>query len=407
MGAQKSNKMIIIQVHSRHRFAGGEDVMFDTINRVLKERGHDISMFERKSQDINGLLMKTWAFMNSIYSRSDKKDMTSLISSKRPSIVHVHNIYPMISPSIFIACRESGVPVVMRCPDYRLTCPTYWHFNEERICERCKNGREYWCILKNCRKNIYESFAYSLRTAVARRFRYYKNNVSIFIPPSEYVKNRLIEAGIRAERIIVVPNMSSLAYSMVDTDNASYIAYVGRISSEKGISTLLTGARIAGLPIRIAGDYSSMPEILKTAPTSVQFVGHLIRDQLGAFYGNARFSVVPSVCNEAFGIVVAEAMSHGLPVIASRIGAIPEIVEDGRTGLLFEPGNAYDLAEKMKLLWNNPELCRQMGRAGKEKVLREYSENVYYERLMGVYMKAMTINKPCVNKTKLTESYPI
>ena len=313
----------------------------------------------------------------------------------------------MISPSIFIACRESGVPVVMRCPDYRLTCPTYWHFNEERICERCKNGREYWCILKNCRKNIYESFAYSLRTAVARRFRYYKNNVSIFIPPSEYVKNRLIEAGIRAERIIVVPNMSSLAYSMVDTDNASYIAYVGRISSEKGISTLLTGARIAGLPIRIAGDYSSMPEILKTAPTSVQFVGHLIRDQLGAFYGNARFSVVPSVCNEAFGIVVAEAMSHGLPVIASRIGAIPEIVEDGRTGLLFEPGNAYDLAEKMKLLWNNPELCRQMGRAGKEKVLREYSENVYYERLMGVYMKAMTINKPCVNKTKLTESYPI
>ncbi len=129
----------------------------------FRERGHKTSVFERDSRELQGLRGKTRAFMDGIYSRSVKKMLTRILTSECPDVVHVHNIYPIISPSVLIACREMGLPVVMRCPDYRLTCPTSWHFNQDGLCERCIDGREYWCILKNCRRNIPESVAYSLR----------------------------------------------------------------------------------------------------------------------------------------------------------------------------------------------------------------------------------------------------
>ena len=124
----------------------------------------------------------------------------------------------------------------------------------------------------------------------------------------------------------------------------------------------------------------------------MEFAGFLDTQKMAAFYRNARFLVLPSKWFEVCPMVIIEAMSNGLPVIASRIGGIPEIVEDGVTGVLFEPGNSEDLAEKMKLLWENPELCRQMGTAGRKKAIREYGEDVYYRRLMDVYQRAIEMN---------------
>ena len=137
--------------------------------------------------------------------------------------------------------------------------------------------------------------------------------------------------------------------------------------------------------------FSHMPEIVKTLAANARFTGNLNRGQLIGFYRNARFLVTPSECFEVNPNVVLEVMSHALPVIGSRIGGVPEIVDDGATGLLFEPGNAEALAENMKLLWENPDLCRQMGQAGREKAIREYSEDVYYDRLIAVYRKAIQL----------------
>jgi glycosyltransferase involved in cell wall biosynthesis len=399
--------MKIVQIHNNKRFRCGEDTMFAATVRLLREKGHEVVTLERDSRDVIGLRAKVAAFFEGIYSRRAKKAVAELIASERPDIVHVHNLYPFFSASVVVACREGGVPVVMRCPNYRLICPEGLHLCRGDICERCCGGREYWCVLRNCRHNILESLAYALRNAVARKWRLFRDNVTLYLPPTEFVKRRLVDAGFPEKRIIVVPNMVSVPDSGTDaSDDGEYVVYAGRISPEKGIDTLLTSARQTGLPVRLAGDYSGMPGIVKTEPANAQFTGHLNRDQLGGFYGNARFSVVPTVCFESFGLVVAEAMSHGLPVIASRIGGLPEIVEDGVTGLLFEPGNAEDLAEKMKLLWDNPDLCRQMGQAGREKAVREYSENVHYERLMAVYEKAIKVNREqqCCGKKRQSRS---
>lgn len=132
-----------------------------------------------------------------------------------------------------------------------------------------------------------------------------------------------------------------------------------------------------------------MPGIRHDAPANLEFIGY--RDELSSFYANARIIVLPSICFEGFPGVIAEAMLHAKPVVCSRIGGLPEIVDDGVTGLLSEPGNAEDLAGKIRYLWDRPALCREMGQAGREKVLREYSPEKYYERLMAVYEQAIAL----------------
>jgi glycosyltransferase involved in cell wall biosynthesis len=384
-------EMKLIQVHNNYRFGNGENIMFEGISRILRQKGHKVFIFKRKSDNIKGQWEKICAFREGIYSNSSKKELSCILAKEHPDVVHVHNVYPLISPSVPVACRDFSIPVVMSCHNYRLICPTGLFFDGSDVCERCKDGREYWCVLKNCRGNVLESMAYASRNAIARKLRLFLDNVTLYVPPSEFVKRKLIDAGFPGERIVVIPNMVTLPDSVVDASAGKYVAYAGNIRPEKGINTLLAAARKTRLQIRLAGDYSPMPEVVKVAQANEKFVGHLNRGQLSNFYRNARFLVVPSVCFEAFGLVVVEAMSHGLPVIASRIGGMPEIVEDGVTGFLFEPGNSEDLANKMNLLWENPDLCRQMGIQGHEKVISEYSNEVYYRRLMAVYEKAIIL----------------
>ncbi len=386
--------MKVLQVHNHHQFRGGEEVMFEAIGRILSNEGHEVITLERNNRDINGLGGKLRAFKEGCYSNSAKCAISSILDSERPDIVHVHNVYTLISPSVLVACRNFNVPVVIRCADFRfISCPIGNHLSGGAICERCTNDREFWCVLKNCRKSICESFAYALRSATARKWNLFKNNVSLYIPPSEFVRQRMINAGFSRERIVVVPNTVSVHKSVEVEPLGKYIAYAGRISPEKGVDTLLKAAAKTRIPVKIAGDNSQMPELAAKAPSNARFAGLLNRDQIAEFYRNALFSVVPSTCFETFGLVAAEAMSHGLPVIASKIGALPEIVEDGVTGFLFDPGNAEELAGRMRLLWENPALCRKMGDAARDKVIREYGENLYYRRLLDIYNRAIELNK--------------
>ncbi len=387
--------MRVIQIYNRRKVWGGEDLVVDTLNALINKRGDYLYSWIRNNSELGtSLIGKMRAFIWGIYSPSAYRGMVKLIQSEDPDVVHVHNIYPLFSPSVLIACRQAGVPVLVHCHSYYLTCPITFHFHDGEVCEQCYGGREYWCILKNCRRNIFESMGYALRSIVARKLRLFKDNVTLFITLTKFAKYQLIQAGFNKDKIVIVPNMVVIPDSGVDASCGNYIAYVGRLSPEKGVETLLSAAaRFPDLPIRVAGDGTLMRQLVEKAPKNVEFVRWLDRGQLARFYRLARFLVIPSIWFEPFGLVVAEAMGHGLPVIGSRIrGALPELVEDGVTGFLFEPGNTEDLADKMKLLWENPELCKKMGQAGREKAIREYSEDVFYERLMAVYRKAIEIN---------------
>jgi glycosyltransferase involved in cell wall biosynthesis len=380
-----------IQITNLHRFRGGTDVLAEENAGLLTRRGHNSVFLTRDSRQLGrGIAGKARAFGSGIYSASGRQIVAKALRQHRPDLVHIHEVYPFFSPWILRDCRHAGVPVVMTCHDYRLTCPIAVHMREGMMCELCLGGKEHRCFLKNCRNSRLESLAYALRSVVARKWRLFLDNVTVYTTPSEFVKRRLVNAGFPRERIVTMPPyMAPVPDSTGDVSSNEYVAYVGRITPEKGIETLLASARITELRVRIVGDYSQMPHAVMTAPPNVEFLGTLGHNELGQVYKHARFLVLPSIWIEAFGRVAPEAMGYGLPVVASNVGGIPEVVEDGVTGLLFEPGNPDDLARKMTQLWQDPGLCRQMGQAGRQKLIREYSEDAYYERLMAVYEDAV------------------
>ena len=386
--------MKVIQIYDKREVLGGEDHGVDTTIDILERKGERVVPWIRRNVDlISGLDSKVKAFVSGIYSRSAQHAMEGVIEAIRPDIVHAHNLYPFFSPSVLVACRQARIPAVLHCHSHLLTCPTTFHFRDGEICERCTGGREYWCVLNNCKRNIFESIGYALRIAVARKLRLFADNVTLFITASDFIKQRLVEAGFSKNRVVVVPFAVTLPESPMDPFSGENVVFAGRLSPEKGIDTFLAAARLLPkLKFLIAGDGPLKKELENIAPENVTFCGWLNQAQLSDLYGKARLAVVSSTGLEPFGLVITDAMSKGLPVVASNLAGPSEIVEEGVTGLLFQPGNPTDLAEKISNLWTNPDLCRRMGQAGREKAIREYSEDVYYKRLMAVYKKAIEIN---------------
>jgi len=386
--------MKVVQVHNFYRIRGGEEEVLDATVNLLKKKGIAVHVETQDSRQItNTGWSRVKALGSGIYSFSAARAMEELIAKQRPDVVHCHNLLPLFSPSVLVACRRAGVAVVMTCHNFRLVCPTRSHARRGKVCELCVGGREYWCALTNCRDNISESMAYAVQNVVHRKLRLFSDNVSLFLAISHVVRDRLVEAGIQCDKIVVVPNMVTLPNATANCLDGKYFGFIGRFNHYKGIDTLLEAAEEAKLPVHFAGDYSLMVDIVHKSPEGVVFRGPLRGSEKRAFFENALCVVVPSKHMEPFGIVAIEAMSYSLPVIASNMGGLKEIVDHGVTGFLVEPGDATELASKMKILWNDRKLCQRLGAAGREKAAREYSEAAYYKRLMAAYETAITNNK--------------
>jgi glycosyltransferase involved in cell wall biosynthesis len=217
-------------------------------------------------------------------------------------------------------------------------------------------------------------------------------------------KTKLVQAGFPATRIVIVPNPARVNEVTARPSSSKYVAFAGRVNAEKGVDVLLAAAaQMPSVCFKIAGDGPLLQSLASEAPANIEFLGQLGADQLSEFYRRSRVLVVPSICLETFGMVVAEAMACGVPVIASRIGGLPSVVDDGVTGLLFEPGNSTALVGELQRLWNDPALADQMGAAGREKALREYSERTYYESLMTTYRAAIQNGKNSPQSTPLVQ----
>ncbi len=365
------------------------------IEDLIKKNNGEAKLFMRSSKEIDGnLISKISAFFCGIYNISAYKEMRRIIRNNRPDIVHAHNLYPLLSPSVLVACRHESVPVVLSLHNFFLTCPNRDHFYKGIVCERCYGGQEYWCILKNCRENICESIGYSLRNIIARWFGFYHKNVTLFIALSEFAKKKLIDVDFKSSQIVVLPNMVTKKNLLKNSSRGRYVAFAGRISPEKGVDVLLAAAKLnPEISVRIAGDGPIINSLKKIAPENTKFEGRLAKEEMDVFYRSARFVVVPSKWYEMCPLVISEAMSYGIPVIASKIGGLAEMVDDGVTGLLFKPGDSEDLGYKMKELWENPGICERMGKASLKKANQEYSEGAYYKNLIGIYEKAIEINK--------------
>jgi glycosyltransferase involved in cell wall biosynthesis len=384
--------MKILMIHNEYAAISGEEVEFYGIASLLRERGHMVELYTRSSAEIERMTFgKARAFLAGIYNPFSVRHIHSLINSFNPDVAFIQNLFPLISPAVLSALKRAGIPVVMRVANYRMMCPNGLHLHDGKVCERCKDGKEFWCFLLNCEEDLFKSAGYSLRSYIARFSGRYKKNITAYICASNFLYNRLVDAGFEPQKIHIVPNLMPDKVqpdSLLSEKDGEYVGYVGRISREKGVHVLLDAARkCPDIPFRIAGKVNESFRLPDPLPQNVTLEGFLKDDKLHDFYYGARLLVSSSICFETFGISVAEAMLHAKPIIVSRIGVFPEVVEEGVTGLLSEPGNAEDLSDKIRYLWERPDICRTMGKAGREKVIREYTPDLYYKRLMTVFEK--------------------
>jgi glycosyltransferase involved in cell wall biosynthesis len=329
--------------------------------------------------------------------------LAALLDAEPVDLAHIHNIYHQISPSILPLLKQRGLPVIMTLHDWKLICPNYRLYRQGKICEACKGQRYYQAVAKKC---VMESRAASLLNCLEaylhHRLRIYESNVDYFICPSEFMKHKMAEHGLPENKLRVIHNGVEVQTFRSSSDDCGFILYFGNLTEEKGVFTLLEAARFlktkeivvtgtgpAALPLREKAAHLGIKNI--------RFLGFVPEETLVATLRGASFTVIPSQWYENFPSSVLESMAYGKPVIGSRIGGIPEQVEDGVNGLLFEPGNAVDLAEKINYLAARPSLVREMGYNARRTVKTKYSMDRHYEQVMALY------NEARMQHTKLTK----
>lgn len=390
--------MHICFAHNDYGSFSGEEEAVEKLSGLLASRGHRLSWLRRSSAVIgDSFAMKARALASGVYSRAARTEMAGLLARERPELVQVQNLYPFLSPSILLACRDAGVPVVMRCPNYRLFCPSGLHLREGRICDDCLGpGREWHCLRHNCEGSWPKSAGYAVRNAVARTTGMITEHVARFIVLSKFQMQRFIAAGIPASRLAVLPNVAPVpATAPPAPPRDGVVAYIGRLSREKGIGELVEAAR--RLPhVRFAAAGSVSPDvqaIVAAAPENFRLLGFVSGAALDRLMEESRMVVSPSLCFEGFPNAIVRAMGHARPVVATRLGGVPEIVADGETGLLCDPADAAALATCIRRLWDDPAACEAMGAAGRERASREYSEERVYGVLMEIYADAQSCRR--------------
>jgi len=381
--------MKIVHAYNVHRSGGGATAVTESTIRVLQENGQDVKVVMRRSIDLPKSLLGHWeAGISAFRGGEAMNEFVAMLDSFQPDVVHGHELFPLISPWILPECIRRGIPVVLSCNDYHLTCPVRNHVHNGQICTRCLNGHEYWSVLQNCRGNLAESISMALYCAMVRKRGLYRDNVSHYMVLSEFTRQWLIDkASIDPTRVTCNPPIIDLPDTTADPAEGEYVAFAGRFVPEKGIDTLLEAARISGVPLCLSRNEEHFVTV--QLPPNVRVVVTRTKSELTDFYRHARMLVLPSTWFETFGVVGAEAMALGIPVVASRIGAVANLLEDGVDGLYFEPGNAQELARKITALWNDPEQCRRLGRAGRQRVERLWSPQRHFELAMSVYNEVL------------------
>jgi glycosyltransferase involved in cell wall biosynthesis len=394
--------MKILFAHNTYQQAGGEDSVLASEMTLLSEKGNDVFLASMGNESLVTFPAKVKAFLNVNYSVQSRGWFLKKIEQHKPDLVHVHNFFPLLTPSIYDACIDKGIPVVQTLHNYRTICPGALLMRDGNICEKCITGSPYNAVIHRCyRDSIMGSFAVSRMVDYHRKNRTWETKVNRFIVLTDSARDKFIEAGFPKNKIIVKPNFTADPNSSIGVENnlRNGALFVGRLSSEKGVATLLKSWSNVNTPLRIAGTGPLETDISKGNSKNVKLLGKLDKDEVSSEMSKAAYLVMPSECYETFGLVIIEAFSQGLPVIASRLGSMAEIVEDGVTGLYFEAGNSDDLRQKVEWMEQHPKECRQMGLNARVEYLQKYTPERNYEMLMGIYRQAIESNSLSASKS--------
>ena len=397
--------MVILFVHNYYQREGGEDAGVRQERDLLAAAGHRIVEYSRCSGEIalNGISSRIKLGAGALWSSRTHSELRSLIAKERPEVAYIHNTVPLISPSAYFACAEAGVPVIQTLHNYRFLCPASTFLRQGQICEECVTSTLFRSVWHGCyRDSASASATLALMLASQRVLGTWQEKVACYIARTEFARKKFIEGGLPAERIVVKP-----CFVNPDpgprTGSGDTVLFLGRLSPEKGLRSLITAwehlggnvpLRMGGsVPLRIAGDgplrKELEAEVERRGLVGVKVLGRVPEADLLAEMKRARFLVFPSEWYEGLPLTIAEAFASGVPVVTSRIGSMIELVEDGRTGLHFNPNDPADMAAKVEWAWSHPKEMEEMGRAARREYETKYTPEINYMRLMEICERAI------------------
>ena len=402
-----------------YRRGGAEGYMFD-VAALQRRVGHEVEHFAMTHPDNepsrfsrhfpsqvdfdpapDSLKGKVRGAARLMWSTSAKAGLEHVLDEFRPDLVHMHNIYHQLSPSILQPLKKRGIPAVLTMHDYKLACPTYQFLAHGQICEACLGGKFHNAARRRCNNG---SFSASLLNSVEMTLHSRMNAygpVDIFSCPSRFLAKKMDEAGVYPDKLRVVNNFVATDETKLKEGPGGGIIFAGRLSFEKGVDVLVRAAAKIDAPLDIAGDGPERPGLEALAKelgaTKITFHGRLPMSELHDYVRTASVSVVPSRWYENQPLSILESFACGVPVVGTDLGGIPELIEPGVDGDIVMPNDADALAASLETFVRDPQGAFDMGRAGRAKVDERFSPMYHLDKLNVVYDEAVAAHSPSLS----------
>jgi len=386
--------MKVLLVHDFYQTLGGEDAVALAEKQLLESRVDRLHFYERRNIEINdyGLGKKIAFPIHTVYSLRTRREVKDIAKQFQPDFAYIHNVFPLISPSLYHTLHSLQIPMLQVLHDFRFFCPNGWFYTQGQICERCKSGNYMNAIRYRCLRDSYLlSGLYSLSLG-ANRAAGVLNKIDAIICLTEFSRQKLIEIGLPEGKLHIKPNFIDSSVIRASPGRGKYVLYLGRLSAEKGLWTLVRAfEQLSGINLKIMGggplEMSLRTYVEERGIKNIDLLGFKQGAEKWQILEESLFVIVPSEWYETFCMSALEAFAAGKPVVASNLGSLPYVIEDGKSGILFEPGNVADLIDKVNHLVANPSDIAAMGWHARELAETKYSPERSYETLREIAAK--------------------
>jgi glycosyltransferase involved in cell wall biosynthesis len=385
--------MKILILHNRYQYKGGEDTVFEAESSLLKRQGHNVEEMIYDNKTIASFKEQILVGIRAFYNPESAKILKEKIHQFCPDIIHIHNFFPIASPSILFAAKKYNIPVVMTLHNYRLICPGATLYRKNAICEMCIQKKfAYPGFLHGCyRSSKIQTLLLATMSFLHTALQTWQTKVTRYIALTHFEKNKFLQSSLELppSQITVKPNFTEDHGFCTQKEN--YFLYVGRLSEEKGLNTLLEAFKANSYELRIIGNGPLVQQVLTAADTftNIHYLGFQNKSFIIESLKGAKALIFPSSCYETFGISIIEAFSTGTPVICTDSGAPAEIVSSHNTGLYFKVGDSDDLKAKIEWIEHHSETYQPMCLNARKEYESKYSPEKNYKMLLKIYKEAI------------------